>query len=168
MLVYHPAFDLHNCTFRMLQLLNFMKQDELELETLRIWDFYLTFPGEVSKIVFPTDLKNLKKVFRDRAKNPYENLIDPKRLFSRMRTYQLASLKSLASYGFIDSELLNSNIIRQTKKEIPKELIGFIEDISVEKLNVIKLVTGFSNFPLLGPFGLKARTGLLQYKYDPK
>ena len=85
-----------------------------------------------------------------------------------MRTYQLVSLKSLASYGFIDSESPNGNIIRKTKKEIQIELIAFIEDISVEKMNVIKLVTGFSNFPLLGPFGLKARTGLLQYKYDPK
>jgi hypothetical protein len=152
----------------MLQLITYMNEDEIELEKLRIWDFYLTFPGEVSKIVFPNNLKDLKKVFKDKIKNPYENLIDPKRLFNRMRSYQIASLKSLASYGFIETEALNKNLVLRTKKEVPNELIPFIQDISVEKSNIIKLVTGFSDFPLLGPFGLKARTGLLQYKYDPK
>jgi len=62
MLIYHPAFDLYNCAFRMLQLMISIKQNEVELDKLRIWDFYLTFPNEARKISYPRDLSELKNI----------------------------------------------------------------------------------------------------------
>ena len=169
MLVYHPAFDIYNCIFRMLQLLSYTKEEEIAFDKLRIWDFYLTFPSQVSAIVFPADLRNLReKIFKDKT-NPYEELSDPKGIFDRMQTYQLSAVKCLASYGFVDSKQLTKNKVRKTGKQIPEELLNQLTNPSIENKNIIKLVTSdFINLPLLGREGLKARTGLLDFKYDKR
>ncbi|MEZ4942256.1 MAG: ABC-three component system middle component 5 [Saprospiraceae bacterium] len=168
MLIYHPAFDIYNCVFRMLQLLFHMKREEVELDRLRIWDFYLTFPNEARLISYPSSLSELKKIFRNKAANPYEDLIDSKRIFERMKSFQISALKSIASYGLIDSKLLTKNIVRRTEKEIPKELADKFADVTIEKANVIKLMIGFWEIPLYGKFGLKDRTGLIEFKYDQR
>lgn len=166
MLVYHPAFDIYNCVFRMLQLLTKMKQEEVELDRLRIWDFYLTFPNEARNISYPTNLSELKGIFKKKAPNPYEDLIDPRRIIERMKSFQMSALKCLASYGLIDTDLLAKNIVRRTEKEIPAELGNQISQLTVEKENIIKLIIGFWELPLYGKSGLKRRTGLIEYKYD--
>lgn len=61
MLVYHPAFDIYNCVFRMLQLMTSMKQNEVELDKLRIWDFYLTFPNEARENKLSERLVRIKE-----------------------------------------------------------------------------------------------------------
>ena len=118
MLVYHPAFDIYNGVFRMLQLLTLMKQDEVELDKLRIWDFYLTFPTEARNITFPQSLSELKKIFKKDKQNPYEDLIDSKRIFERMQPFQMTALKSLASYGLIDNKQFSKGWVKRTEKEI--------------------------------------------------
>lgn len=168
MIIYHHAFDIYNCVFRMLQLLTFMKQDEVEVDRLRIWDFYLTFPNEARNISFPSTLSELKGVFKKKDRNPYEDLIDPKRLIERMKPFQLLALKSIASYGLIETKLLSKNIVKRTSKEIPKELSEKLSELTTEKENVIKLIVGFRELPLYGKFGLKDRTGLIEFKYDQR
>ena len=169
MLVYHHAFDLYNCIFRMLQLILHSKENEIPMDKLRIWDFYLTFPSEIKHIIFPSDLRLLKEqVFKDKD-NPYEKLTDAKRIFDRMRSYQMTAVKCLASYGFIDSKLLSKNLIARTGKEIPVELQERINDLTTEKRNIIKLVTSdLVALPLFGEKGWKARTGLIDFRYDPR
>lgn len=168
MLIYHHAFDIYNCVFRMLQLLTHMKQNEVEVDRLRIWDFYLTFPNEARHICYPSSLSELKSIFKKKEPNPYEDLIDSKRIIERMKSYQLSALKCIASYGLIDSTLLAKNIVKRTDKEIPKELRDKFSELTIEKANVIKLIVGFWELPLYGKFGLKERTGLIEFKYDPR
>ena len=168
MLIYHPAFDIYNCVFRMLQLLSHMKQEDVEVDRLRIWDFYLTFPNEARNISYPNSLSELRGVFKKKEPNPYEDLIDPKRILERMKSFQLSALKCIASYGLIDSKLLGKNIVKRTDKEIPSELLIKMKDLSIEKQNVIKLIVGFWELPLYGKSGLKDRTGLIEFKYDQR
>jgi len=168
MLIYHPAFDIYNCVFRMLQLLSYMKQDEVEVDRLRIWDFYLTFPNEARNISYPSSLSELKNIFKKKAPNPYEDLIDAKRIIERMKSYQLSALKCIASYDLIDSELLAKNIVRRTNNEIPAELSNKFNELTIEKQNIIKLIVGFWELPLYGKYGLKNRTGLIEFKYDQR
>lgn len=167
MLVYHPAFDFYNCIFRMLQLLTSLKEDEIEIERLRIWDFYLTFPNEARTISFPADLTDLKKIVKDKP-NTYEDLIDSKRIFERMKPFQITAIKTLISYGFIEPDSLQANIVKRTNKTIPAELKAQVDNMGVERQNIIKLVIGFVNLPLYGDRGLKYRTKLIDFKYDYK
>ncbi len=169
MIVYHPAFDLYNCIFRMLQLMNYSKEEVIHFDKIRIWDFYLTFPNLVQDISFPADLRKLKNSVFKVKRNPYEDIPDQRQIFERMKPYQLSAMKSLASYGFIDSELLSENKIKRTKKEIPTDLLRKLNDLSNQNGNVIKLVTSdLVDLPLFGQKGWKARTGLLNFKYDPR
>jgi hypothetical protein len=145
-----------------------MKQEEVEVDRLRIWDFYLTFPNEARNISYPSFLSELKSIFKKKAPNPYEDLIDAKRIIERMKSYQLSALKCIASYGLIDSTLLAKNIVRRTNKEIPSELSNKFKELTIEKQNVIKLIVGFWELPLYGKYGLKDRTGLIEFKYDQR
>lgn len=167
MLIYHPAFDIYNSVFRILQLLQAMKTKDIELDRLRIWDFYLTFPNEAKRISFPRELNELKRIFKDKP-NPYEDLIGSNRVFERMKSYQISALKCLASYGLIDSQLLSKNIIKRTNKTIPERLLEQMNCQSIQKENIIKLVTSpFNDLPLYGEKGFKYRTKLIEFKYDP-
>ncbi len=168
MLVYHPAFDPYNCAFRMLQLLDYMKLSEIELDRLRIWDFYFTFPNEVRKITFPQSLAPLKQIFKKKESNPYEDIIDTRGIADRMKPYQMSALKSLASYELIDSKMLSEKVVKRTNKEVPKNLLEKFGELTIEKENILKLITGFSDLPLYGKMGLKARTGLIEFKYDSR
>jgi len=150
----------------MLKLLTAMKQHTIELDRLRIWDFYLTFPNEARKISFPTALSELKKIFKQKDENPYEDLIDAKKIIERMKPYQIAALHCIASYGLIDAKSLSKNIITRTEKELPQELLAKFEDTNDEKSNIIKLVIGFAELPLYGAMGLKHRTRLIEFRYD--
>ena len=167
MLIYHPAFDIYNCVFRILQLLTKMDTDEIEIDRLRIWDFYLTFPNEAKRISFPRELNDLKRIFKDKP-NPYEDVIGSNRVFERMKSYQLSALRCLASYGLIDTKLLAKNIIKRTAKPIPDKLLEQMHNQSIKKENIIKLVTSpFNDLPLYGEKGFKYRTKLIEFKYDP-
>ena len=138
MLIYNSAFDIYHSIFRMLQLINNIKTEYVEVDRIRIWDFYLAFPNEIEKIKFPREFSEIKKVFKD-TENPYDEIIDSKKIFDKMKT------------------------------EIPLQLKQKIENPSERINNIIKLFTGpFSNISLLGDKGLKYRTGLIEFKYDYK
>jgi hypothetical protein len=169
MLVYHPAFDLYNCVFRMLCLLSRSHEEEIHIDKLRIWDFYLAFPNQVRTITFPSDLRKLKETVFKNYNNPYEQIPDPKTVFERMKTYQTSAINCLASYGFIENQSLAKNIIKRTEKIIPSELAESINKLPIEKENIITLVINeFVDLPLYGSKGLKARTGLIDFKYDSR
>jgi len=167
MLVYHPAFDLYHCVFRMLALLNNMKSDTVELEKLRVWDFYFLFPNEVAKHVrITSDLRKLRNVFKE-LENPYEEIPDVRSLFERMRPFQLTALKCLSSYEIIDASFLSSHKIVYHKDKVPAELLSKLENLSVNQENIIKLILSpFNDLPLYGENGFKERTGLLDFRYD--
>ena len=167
MLVYHPAFDLHHCTFRLLQILFNVDQDQIEVDRLRIWDFYYTFPSEISKnITFIEELRPLRSVFNYPV-NPYEEISDIKRVFDQMRPYQMSALNYLASRNLIDGKLWENGIIRLITDKIPAELVERLSKLSVQQQNVLKLMSSpFNDLPLYGKLGFKNRTGLIDYRYD--
>ena len=166
MLTYHPAFDFYHCAYRTLVLLTKGVRSVVEVDRMRIWDFYFVFPTAIRGVVLPRDLWSFKDVPENH--NPYEDLLDPHRLFNRMEPYQLSAFRYLAAYGLIKSDRLSENEIERTRKRIPEGLLPDIERLDQQHQHVISLISGpFNEFSLYGPSGLKARTKLLDYKYDP-
>lgn len=167
MLVYHPAFDLYHCAFRMLLILNHIKTKEVDLEKMLIWDYYVTFPYKVNEIQFTRDTLIYKKIFKSIKANPYDLVSDDKIVFARMRNFQIAALKNLASCGLIDVEALSSGTVRRTALAIPKSIVEQFTLVSVSIKNVITLVESpFSELPLYGYKGFKDRTKLIDFRYD--
>lgn len=167
MLPYHPAFDSYHCAFRVLLLLERMNKPVVEVDKMRIWDFYFVFPQEIKNITFTQSLWALKKEFQVEP-NPYDKLLDPKRIFERMKPFQIAALNHLAAYGFIDPKELSRNLVKRTDKPLPKELSPNMEKLDSQQQSVIKLLQSpFNDIKFLGPGGFKDRTKLLDARYDP-
>ncbi len=171
MIVYHPAFDLYHCVFRLLQILtHFNKKQYVEIERLRIWDYYLLFPDQLHTIKLKReedDIKKLIKNFITQVENPYEVILDNRKMFEKIKPYQLTAVKCLASHGIINKEYLSENRVTVVSKTILEKYISQFEPLSPKERNVIGLMTShFQEMSMFGPTGLKARTKLLESRYD--
>lgn len=171
MIVYNQALDLYHTIYRFLQFLNRFESDALiEVERLRIWDFYLLFPGKVHDIRLKqneSDIRKIRKEFIRDVNNPYERISEDRKIFEKIKPYQLAALNCIASYGIIDKSLLNQQRISIVQKETLNEFVNKFEKLSAKENNVISLMTShFFQISLFGPDGLKNRTNLMESKYD--
>jgi hypothetical protein len=171
MIIYHEAFDLYHAVYRMLQILTrFNRNEYVETERLRIWDFYLLFPDKISNIKLKATEKDIKELIKDKIRkndNPYEILLDNRKMFEKIKPYQLGALKCLASYGIIDKEALALNRVTIISKDILSIYANKFLPLVPKETNAISLLTShFYLMSLYGEYGLKDRTKLLESKYD--
>ncbi len=166
MLVYHSAFDMYHCVYRLIQLLSNLKEEYVELERLRMWDYYLAFPNEMTKIRYERGNNDIQNLF-PKKENPYEIVLDSKIIFEKMKPYQLTAIKTLASYGLVKKDYLTENRITKIDKTLFEDILKNYEPLSDRESNIIKIMTTyFYNMPLYGEKGFKDRTNLLEFRYD--
>lgn len=171
MIVYNQAFDLYHTIFRLLNFLNkFENKTVLEIERVRIWDFYFLFPSKIHDIRLKkgeSDIRKLRKEYIKDSKNPYEKITENRKIFEKIKPYQQAALNCIASYGIINKESLNQQRILIENKNILEEFVKNFDDLSAKEKNVIALMTShFNQISLFGMDGLKNRTNLIESKYD--
>jgi len=171
MIVYNQAFDLYHTIFRFLQFLNrFENGTVIEIERIRIWDFYFLFPGRIHDITLKqseSDIRKLRNSFIKESNNPYEKITEDRKIFEKIKPYQLAALNCIASYGIIEKEFLSQHRIRISNKEILVQFVENFEELSPREKNVISLMTShFNQISLFGSNGLKNRTNLMESRYD--
>ncbi|MBZ9629802.1 hypothetical protein LB465_03340 [Salegentibacter sp. LM13S] len=142
----------------------------IEIERIRIWDFYFLFPSKIHEIRLKqseSDIRVLRKQFIKDSKNPYEEIFENRKIFEKIKPYQLAALNCIASYGIIDKSFLDQQRISIINKEILTEFVNNFEELPAKEKNVISLMTShFNQISLFGTDGLKSRTNLLESKYD--
>lgn len=171
MIVYNQALDLYHTIFRLLHYLNkFENNDVLEIERVRIWDFYLLFPSEIHNIRLKqneSDIRKIRKEFIKDSNNPYERITGNRKIFEKIKPFQLSALNCIASYGIIDKALLNQQRILIINKEILVDFVDKFQELTPKEKNVIALMTAhFNQVSLFGTDGLKNRTNLIESKYD--
>lgn len=171
MIVYNEAFDIYHSIFRIMHLLDRFEQGEsIELDRIRIWDFYTLFPEKVHEIRLKyteKDIRTLRKKYIKRQKNPYTILPNNRRLFELLRPYQVAALHCLASYGIIDKKKLTELSVVIKSKRILRAYVRGVGDLTPKEKNAITLLTThFHQMAIHGQDGLKNRTNLMESKYD--
>lgn len=171
MIIYNQAFDLYHCIFRILNFLNrFNPSDIIEVDKLRIWDFYFLFPNKVYDIRLKQnefDIRKIRKQYIKQTNNPYEIIFEERKIFEKLKPYQLSALNCIASYGIVNKEMLTQQRITIENKELLNEYISKFGELSPREKNVISLMTShFYNISLFGKDGLKSRTNLMESKYD--
>lgn len=165
MLIYNPAYDVYHTMFRILQLMTKINS-KIEVDKLRILDFYLVFPAELLEIKSFKGFRKYSKYLKEDI-NKYERVINAKRLFHKMESIQLEAIKGLISYGLLSGDAFKSGKIEKTSLEISETLSGQIADANKTNLNLINLLTGpLASMDLYGHLGLKVRTNLLEFRYD--
>ncbi len=171
MIVYNQAFDLYHAIHRLLLFLNkFDEGTSIEIDRVRIWDFYLLFPNQIHNIRLKRDEDDIRRFRREyilKSKNPYDEIPENRKVFEKIRPFQLAAINCLASYGIIDKDDLRTELVSISNKLKIHEYIKYMGDISDKENNIIILMTTyFSSVKLTGTDGLKDRTNLIESKYD--
>ncbi len=166
MLLYHPFSDPRHCVFRLLRLLEQIGSREVELQRLRIWDFYLLFPDALALVTLPRGNLALQRQL-EANRNSYEVLPDVKRAFARLEPMQQAAVRHLATKDLIDPKRLRDGLVARTAIPLPGELASLIQERNTESESLIKfLTTAFFDLELYGAQGVRKRTELFDYRYD--
>lgn len=171
MITYNPAFDLYHCIYRMLHILGRLFEGEsIDVDKVRIWDFYLLFPQKVYGIHMRRDdaeFLNLRKLYVHKSSNPYEYSGDNRKLFERLKPYQMTALSNLVSYGVIDrDQFLNKKLVICDNQKFQK-LIKDLKPLDTKEANVLSFMSLFTKeMSLFGENGLKQRTKLMESRYD--
>lgn len=165
MLIYNQAYDLYHTMFRILQILE-NSNEVMEVDKIRILDFYLAFPAELLEIKSFRGFKKYRKYLKAEI-NPYERVIDRRRLFFKMEYIQISAMKALISYKLLDAMEFKRGKLKRTEIELSKSLYKRIQEESNANKNLITLITGpLASMNLYGHLGLKVRTNLIEFKYD--
>lgn len=171
MILYNNAFDLYHTIFRMLHLLNRLDNEQtIEIDKIRIWDYYLLFPNEIFKIRPKKNEIDFKKILKDlkiSKENPYQNIFDERKTLEKIKPYQFSALNCLASYNIIEKDSLLEDQIKIKSKDILKKYSESVGELSFREKNIISIVTSnFYDISLFGKDGLKSRSNLIESKYD--
>ena len=171
MILYNNAFDLYHTIFRILHLLNKVRDDEvIEIDRIRIWDYYLLFTNEIFNIKPIRNKKEYNQLLKKlniKKNNPYQQIYDQRKTLEKIKPYQLSALNCLASYNIIDKEYLFKEEVKINSFDLLKGYIQSVGDLSDREKNIITIMTSFfRNISLIGNDGLKKRSNLMESKYD--
>ena len=171
MILYNNAFDLYHTIFRILHLLNKVRDDEvIEIDRIRIWDYYLLFTNEIFNIKPIRNKKEYNQLLKKlniKKNNPYQQIYAQRKTLEKIKPYQLSALNCLASYNIIDKEYLFKEEVKINSFDLLKGYIQSVGDLSDREKNIITIMTSFfRNISLIGNDGLKKRSNLMESKYD--
>jgi hypothetical protein len=166
MLLYTPAYDPYHCALRILSILHAIYPAHLEKEKLSILDAYLAIPSLLNEFKCPQNfIKKRNKVLP--KPSPYNQYYDPQKLFDKISRIQDSTLRNLASIDLISLEKLRDNVILLNIEKIEDTLQEAISNTHSIKPDLFEFLThDLSTIDLLGPNGLKKRSGLMEYRYD--
>ncbi len=167
MLIYHPIFDVNHCVFRVLLVLESSQHSELDLDLFRIIDFYHIFPHLIKSIKpFPSDLSIFRAVIR-KIPEPYELVSNVKRTMHELEAIQTTAMQNLMAKNLIDINSYNNRFVRRADEPLPKLINEKIQSSDVVNEEWFRmLINEFPTVNFLGKTGLKARTGLMEFRYD--
>ncbi|MEZ2145367.1 ABC-three component system middle component 5 [Bradyrhizobium sp. DN5] len=164
MLVYHPAFDIYHGVFRALLLLENVPNKSMPFDALRIVDLYFLFPYLLADFEFPRGAGRRGRRLAG-PKSRFNTLPSPKTFVSQMQGLHMLIAAALAGRGLIQGEALKRGNVERTDAVVSEELLGqsTSEDIELAAY----LGSNLATIPLLGKDGLKARSRLMEFRYDP-
>lgn len=165
-MIYHPRNDIYHCCFRIIYILSLSNLSSIELDKLKIIDFYLVFPiflTDSKYFTFPKGNKISKNIIK-KIEQPYEELPNRKVLFSELNDFQNYALQTLKSKLIINIDEENMTVRKgEVFALVSQQLLQnsyLINDIQKEIIRVLLAID------LLGEKGLKSRSGLMEFRYD--
>lgn len=171
MITYSPAFDLYHCIFRMANILQRLDDDErMEIDKVRIWDFYVLFPSKVYGITIrrsEDDIRKVRETYVKKLRNPYEYHGDNRKLFEWIKPVQLSALGCLVSCGILSKDEFEVGRICVQSRQKLDDFVARAGGFTPRERNVLTFLSYLSHhMSLTGVYGLKARTHLLESRYD--
>lgn len=166
---YHQSLDPYHTTFRLLLVASHVVQKTIHSDTLRILDYYYLFPKELSEFRYSKPNIRLRKLARETVKDTnYASLPNSIEYFSRMKPVHQAALESLSAKNIIDRQALTIGEVKVAPENIPAAIRTRIESKAKDDYKILSILSTLAkDYEVRGIDGLKGRSGLLEYRYDP-
>lgn len=163
MIIYHPAYDAHHCSYRILNILNSVDGKKLTKEALKLIDYYYVYPHLLKRVSkLPRPLNSYKEKI-NAVPEPFEITPNPKSLYFDLIATQDSAIFSLSQKSLITR---SENEVELNVELLPQSLIdAFNIDEFSQSDFFIMLTTSFPKVSLNGNNGFKSRSGLMEYRY---
>lgn len=169
-LTYSSVYDPYHTAFRFLSILSNSSDGQARYDVLRILDFYLSFPSRLSEVHIPRQkglTALLKSISETNPKSRYEVLPPSKVIFDRISIVQNTAFSALLGNGYVKIEDQGLQLAKVISPKVPDSLLSSIAAFSDRNAKLIELlVYNLAPIRLEGKDGLKARSGLMEYRYD--
>lgn len=163
MIFYHPAYDVHHCIYRLLNILSHLTHGQIDKDTIRLIDFYYVYPHLLKNVTLPRAFSKYKKTINEYTE-PFEITPNPKSLFFDLSRVQDSALSSLLQRSLIN---IDGNSIKLREAYLPNSVIdAFKNDTFVDTTFFKCLIESFPKLRINGKDGFKERCGLMEYRYD--
>lgn len=164
MIMYHPSYDAHHCAYRYLNLLKSFSNLQCDKAILSIADFYYVYPHLLQKIEkLPSPLHRYKSLI-SKVKSPFEITPNAKSLYFELKSLQSVALANLQHRGLVT---LTGKKVCLVSELVPESLLHKFEHDPFGQSEIFKLlVNELPKVKMTGENGFKARSGLMEYKYD--
>ncbi len=163
MIIYHPFKDANHCSYRIISLL-YKNNNKIRDEHLNFMDFYYLFPCQIKTIDgWPRSNSKLARRIST-IEDTYETIENPRRIFFELNIIRRNTLAHLFSKGILSliDEYIHLNIER-----IPTSLINTLEaDTFRATFEFTTIANEIPKLAIKGKKGLKAKTNLMEYRYD--
>lgn len=168
MIGYHPALDPTHAAFRIVRLFCMERGRMWERDRLRIADFFLLFPAAIPTMRLPRGQVRWRAVFQHRS-NRYWRSGHPKAHFDRVRPFHDAGTRLLLGVGAIRvRDVAGHTMTEFVVDRLPPGLLRRAQKRNSEDSEFTDFVRQVILVEeLTGASGLKDRTGLLEFRYDP-
>lgn len=167
MLIYHPAYDINHCIYRMLLILENSDIKSFDWDVFRMMDYYILFPHLLKRIEpFPAVLRAYRKILKV-LPEAYEFMQNDKRIFFELEAIQNTSIQNLMAKGLVCPDKFKDRIVVRSDNEVPERIREAIKTDDTANQEWFRCVV--NELPLIdfeGKNGLKARSQLMEYRYD--
>lgn len=168
-ITFEPALDSYHAVFRFVRLFDIIIEiAPVHVDTWRILDFYLLFPFRLEGVRFRREHTRFRAIGRSyERKRPYASLPDDRQLLERMRIFQTAAVETMAVKQVIELESLGHQQINPLVDAVEDQIAEQARTVSEGEADLMEILRALAReYPLLGADGLKARTNLLDHRYD--
>lgn len=165
MLIYHPAYDANHCIFRMLLLLSH-SDPVVRIDEMKIMDFYVLFPHLLKSIRLPARYNEYKKSF-SKLPEPYEHTEKYIEIFHQLSEIQNAAIANMLSKDILDIDSYYEGKVKRSDNKLPESLSRHLKGCAYgDDMWFTFVAKEIPRIGINGPKGLKARTGLMEFRYD--
>ena len=163
-IAYHPAFDPYSSLLRIIRV--FMAtSSQMDSIKARIGEFFILFPERLIEARLSPQLRARAKRITVGPRYPYDRLPSSRILFDRMQPSFEAALQTMQVRGFVTSAPDGTMSLNQ--EVLPVEITSLaLEQNGNEAYLADTLGDVLSAYPTGGPDGLKARSKLMEFRYD--
>jgi hypothetical protein len=139
----------------------------IDWDVFRMIDYYVLFPHLLKKIEpFPSALLPYKKILKE-LPEAYEVIQNDKRIFFELEAIQNTSIQNLMAKDLVCPEKFKDRIVARSDRGIPDKIREVIKTDDMTSQEWFRFVV--NELPLIdfdGKKGLKARSQLMEYRYD--